>query len=195
MPKVAQSHLDARRRQIVDAARRCFARNGFHRTSMQDVFAESGLSAGAVYRYFRGKDELIADIAAGAVGQVRASVRALLDSGRDLTPADVLTGLINDLGAFRDPEGTGRIMIHAWGESLGDPALRAVIADIHREMLEELEEVAGGFVRAGHLPADADRTAVAHTLLSLMQGYVVQFHVTGGLTPERYLLGLRSVLR
>ncbi|MEU8137742.1 TetR/AcrR family transcriptional regulator [Streptodolium elevatio] len=194
MPKVAQAHLDARRRQIVEAAGRCFARNGFHRTSMQDVFAESGLSAGAVYRYFAGKDELIADIAAGAVGQVRASVRALLDSGRDLSPADTLARLIDDLGAFRDPDGTGRLMIHAWGESLGDPALREVIAALNREMLDELAEVADGFVGAGHLPADADRRAVAHTLLSLMQGYVVQFHVTGDLTPERYLVGLRDLL-
>ncbi len=44
MPKVTQQHMDARREQILDAARRCFLRDGFHSTSMQDLFAEAGLS-------------------------------------------------------------------------------------------------------------------------------------------------------
>ena len=63
MPRVSEAHLAARRQQILDAARVCFTRNGFHATSMQDVIAEAGLSVGAVYRYFRSKEELVAAIA------------------------------------------------------------------------------------------------------------------------------------
>ncbi|TML76063.1 MAG: helix-turn-helix transcriptional regulator, partial [Actinobacteria bacterium] len=37
MPRVSDEHLDARRRQIIDAAIVCFARDGFHRATMQDV--------------------------------------------------------------------------------------------------------------------------------------------------------------
>jgi AcrR family transcriptional regulator len=74
MPRVSQAHLDARRRQILDAARRCFVRNGFHATSMQDVLAEANLSAGAVYRYFRGKDEIIAAIAGEVVAEVAGAL-------------------------------------------------------------------------------------------------------------------------
>ncbi|MBW8820389.1 MAG: helix-turn-helix transcriptional regulator, partial [Streptomyces sp.] len=66
MARVSQAHLDARRRQILDGAAVCFARNGFHATSMQDVLKEADLSAGAVYRYFSGKEELIGAI----VGEV-----------------------------------------------------------------------------------------------------------------------------
>ena len=65
MPRVSEEHLERRRQQIVDAAQRCFARRGFHQSSMQDVFAESGLSAGAVYRYFKSKDELVAALDEG----------------------------------------------------------------------------------------------------------------------------------
>ena len=63
MPKVSQQHRDARREQILAAARRCFLRDGFHATSMQDLFAESGLSSGAVYSYFASKDDVIEAIA------------------------------------------------------------------------------------------------------------------------------------
>src|SRR5688500_8917991 len=63
MPKVSEEHLDARRAQIVNAAVACFAREGFHRTTMHDICREAGLSPGAVYRYFASKDELIQAIA------------------------------------------------------------------------------------------------------------------------------------
>src|SRR2546422_9313531 len=63
MPKVSEAHLDARRKQIVDAAVACFARNGFHRATMQDICREAELSPGAVYRYFSSKDELVEAIA------------------------------------------------------------------------------------------------------------------------------------
>ncbi len=59
MPKVSSEHLDARRAQIVDAAVTCFARDGFHRTTMHDICREAALSPGAVYRYFASKEELL----------------------------------------------------------------------------------------------------------------------------------------
>jgi AcrR family transcriptional regulator len=64
MPRVAESYLQARRRQIMDAAVTCFARSGFHAATMQDIVAETGLSAGAIYRYFKSKEDIVAAIAA-----------------------------------------------------------------------------------------------------------------------------------
>src|SRR5262249_59255610 len=58
VPRVSEAHLAARRQQILDAARACFLRNGFHATSIQDVIAEGGLSVGAVYRYFKSKNDI-----------------------------------------------------------------------------------------------------------------------------------------
>ena len=63
VPRVSEAHLAARRQQILDAARTCFLRNGFHQTSMQDVIREAGLSVGAVYRYFPSKNDLITALA------------------------------------------------------------------------------------------------------------------------------------
>ena len=55
MPRVDDGYLEARRSQIMDAAITCFAREGFHRTTMQDIIAETGLSAGAICRYACGR--------------------------------------------------------------------------------------------------------------------------------------------
>ena len=59
--------------QILDAARRCFTRNGFQATSMQDIFTASGLSAGAVYSHFTGKDEIVTAIADEVIDTITAS--------------------------------------------------------------------------------------------------------------------------
>ena len=63
VPRVSADHLTARREQILAAARACFLRNGLHTTSMQDLIREAGLSVGAVYRYFKSKNEIINAIA------------------------------------------------------------------------------------------------------------------------------------
>src|ERR1700704_4475925 len=52
-----------RRDEILEAAGRCFVRSGFHQTSMQEICAEAGMSAGNLYRYFPSKEAIIAGIA------------------------------------------------------------------------------------------------------------------------------------
>lgn len=58
MPKISPAHERQRRDQILAAATSCFARQGYHATSMDDVVRESGLSVGAIYTYFPSKEDL-----------------------------------------------------------------------------------------------------------------------------------------
>ena len=64
MPKISKERRELRRLQVLEAATRCFARNGFHGTAMEDIVRESGLSPGAIYCYFRGKQEIVETITA-----------------------------------------------------------------------------------------------------------------------------------
>jgi TetR/AcrR family transcriptional repressor of uid operon len=52
-----------RRDQIMRAAMICFAKRGFHQTSMHDISAEAGISVGLIYRYFENKDAVISAMA------------------------------------------------------------------------------------------------------------------------------------
>lgn len=54
---------DERRTQIIESAINVFSRQGFSNTRMDDVAAESGLSKGLLYWYFKSKDEIIIAIA------------------------------------------------------------------------------------------------------------------------------------
>ena len=77
MPKISPSHEQQRRAQILAAATACFARQGYHATSMDDVVRESGLSVGAIYSYFPSKEDLFLAIAEQRTEQTLAYLNDL----------------------------------------------------------------------------------------------------------------------
>src|SRR5437773_11544640 len=63
MPQPHTDSVPDRHSQILDAALVCFAKRGFHQTSMHDISAEAGISVGLIYRYFHNKEAVIAAMA------------------------------------------------------------------------------------------------------------------------------------
>jgi TetR/AcrR family transcriptional regulator, transcriptional repressor of aconitase len=115
MPKLTQVELDARRSDILNAAARCFSRKGIHATTMREIFAEVGMSAGAVYNYFPTKDALIT---AGLVASTQESADAILsategeDGVRDFS--GIMALFLADLKAARhDGRAKATPMVHA----------------------------------------------------------------------------------
>ena len=167
MPRVTSEYLGRRRDQILAAALRCFAREGFHRTTMQDIVAESGLSPGALYRYFASKEELIAAIAT----RHHASELALL---REAAGRDDVAGALRDLvraflARLSDPaeQEWRRVTVQLWSEALRSPRVMQIV----REGLDgPLAALARLFERVPGVDADATSRLVA----SLFQGLVLQ---------------------
>src|SRR5438876_7101804 len=63
MPQPHTDSVPDRRSQILDAALVCFAKRGFHQTSMHDISDEAGISVGLIYRYFENKEAVISAMA------------------------------------------------------------------------------------------------------------------------------------
>jgi TetR/AcrR family transcriptional regulator, transcriptional repressor of aconitase len=198
MPKVSQEHLDARRRQIIDAARLCFARNGFHRTSMPDVFAESGLSAGAVYRYFKGKDELIAACCTDALQVVAAALPDPDSLPRDparLPPlTTTLDQLLDTVVQLDGEEGIGRVAIQVWGEAMRDPDLAAHVRTEYDAVLHRLVALCALYRDAGVLAPTVDPKAVALAVMAMLQGFMIQRTVLGHTSASAFKAGTRALL-
>ena len=72
-----------RRRQILEAAVKVFARSGFHRARVGDIAAEAGVAYGLVYHYFTSKEELLETIFRDTWTQMLARVREVEGSGVD----------------------------------------------------------------------------------------------------------------
>ncbi len=63
MPKVTEEYMESKRRMILDCAYRVCLRKPVEMVTISDVIAETGMSQGAIYRYYNGLDEILAGIA------------------------------------------------------------------------------------------------------------------------------------
>ncbi|MGW4497591.1 TetR/AcrR family transcriptional regulator [Micromonospora sp. NPDC004336] len=194
MPRVSPEHLAARRRQIVDAARRCFLREGFHRTTMQDVIAEAGLSVGAVYRYFPSKAELISAIAEEAVGGAGLVLDDALHREPPLPLADAIDRALAYVESHLGADGVLPIAIQVWGEAQRDPALATFVAGKYDEIRRHFAALVRRAQDTGEVAADADPEAVASALFALVLGWLLQRLLTGRPDRATYLTGVRTLL-
>ncbi|WP_406166182.1 TetR/AcrR family transcriptional regulator [Streptomyces sp. NBC_00996] len=200
MARVSQEHLDARRRQILNGAALCFARNGFHATSMQDVLKEVDLSAGAVYRYFSGKEELIGAI----VAEVLETVRDVQECAARESPPPLPDVLIpRVLAQLREVKpgtlGNGewvfpRLMIQVWTETLRNDELSALMTAGYVKVRAAWANLVESYKVAGLMPEDVDADAMARTMIALAQGFAAQVAVFGAASPEVLRDGLRALM-
>jgi AcrR family transcriptional regulator len=195
MPRVSQEYLERRRQHILDAARRCFARNGFHETSMQDVFRESGLSAGAVYRYFKSKDDLIQEIAAQAYGRIASVVDGAL--AQDPFPGidEILGTLAVAAAELSGPDGPTRIAVTAWEAALHDPDMAVVVGDVLKRFRQSWTKVAWRLHDEGRLEPGVDPEAVGAALFALMPGFLLQQLLLGDVDAAMFRSAVRALMR
>jgi TetR/AcrR family transcriptional regulator, transcriptional repressor of aconitase len=184
MPKVTEEHVDARRRQILSAALRCFARQGFHRTTMQDIFREADLSPGAVYSYFKGKDELIAAIGLTIVGFIAESAALFnepLPEGRLRRPGEALYELIERYRSveFGTAEERARIFPHLIGEQQRNPALNAAARAGFDGLRASFEKLARAARERGELDPAIDPEALGRLPIAMLHGMLIQLALYG----------------
>jgi AcrR family transcriptional regulator len=174
MPKVKPETLAARRDEILKAAEICFARQGFHQTTIQDVIRQSGLSAGCIYGHFASKEDLIQ-----AIGERRhARDHALLavkDENPD--PLESLRAIARAfLGDLQKEEGlrSRRVALQLWAEALRDEVVRAQVTDGIRKPIALIVELLRHGQRLGIIDGTLPPRSIARTIVAMFQGYILQ---------------------
>ncbi|MEV0686678.1 TetR/AcrR family transcriptional regulator [Nocardia sp. NPDC050378] len=194
MPRVSEEHLERRRQQILDAAQLCFARKGFHETSMQDVFTEAGLSAGAVYRYFGSKNEIIAALVARTLGPLRELLAGYIRAEEPPTPAAVVRMLTTEITKRSGPDGPLRLAPQVWALALVQPEAAVPVSGAIAAIRGLMTEYATRMRELGWIPADTDVEALAKTMLGLLPGFILQHLLLEDVTPEDFARGVDVML-
>lgn len=199
MTRVTTAHLEARKESILEAALRVFARRGIQYATMAEIAEDAGISAGAIYRYFAGKDALIEACFEENVEAMTAEWHQTVEATPDpLVALQEIAGMSFAYMFAPGGDDTTRVMIERIldGSRIGD-------AKWQKESLAEREMIARGIMEPlaraqemGLFPKDIDPYLLGQALLSFYFGARLA-HLLGPETDTRGQLDavLRLVAR
>ena len=195
MVRFTEDQKEGRRREILAAALRCFARDGFHSTTITDIVRESGVSQGTFYLYFQTKDDVIA-----ALADDRSQSDALINAiaGAEADPVVGLAILFDLHGrtlgdAQRADE--RRVTIQGWAEALRNEAIRERLVANTARVQQEIARLIERGQQAGRFRADAEPQGVARALMALFRGLTLLTAWDGGFDVDLTAKTIEDMVR
>lgn len=170
MRKADRENTEQRRRQVLDAALRCFREKGFAGASIGDICKTAGMSPGHLYHYFSSKDDIVAAIAEADRHQAAATFERIAAQG-DL--AEALLAALDpevDLGEFGID---GGLAFDVFAEAGRNPRVAAAVRSIYREVNRALASLITAEQADGRIDDGIDPEGAALTITALVEGLVV----------------------
>ena len=203
MPYITDARRAARRAEMIAAARRCFARDGFHQTSMPDIAAEAGLSAGGFYRYFPSKDDIVFEVATQAFATVFGPVDDLLDADTPVTIGNLIEATTRPITGPPPVDAAGapvpidemlRCAVQTWSELLRSSDLHERARGAFEYRRARLAEALRRGIQAGTVPSGLDPDSAAGVLVAVLLGFLLE-RVAFGLDDTRSIDDFVSAAR
>lgn len=175
MPRVSAAHEQEVRDRIIAAAARVFSEKGYRGSTIADVVRESGLSVGAIYTYFSGKDELIRltcdQIAARGLDELAERLAPARTTAERMAIAIRLF-----VETIDDEDGApGQIsLVQAWAEADREPGVREMLAARRERLVGAGRYLIAQGIASGELPGWLDVDAVTRGFLGLLDGLLLQ---------------------
>jgi AcrR family transcriptional regulator len=161
-----------RRQQIVDAAMTCFARNGYHLTTMDDIAKQLPFSKGLLYYYFKTKRDLFLTILDDWMARAMAEWGKLLQP--DAPAVDQLGAcLAYGMKLLTQSAGLSRVEFEFYGELGRDPTISEAFRSLFAAFRAEFKTILETGISRGELrPVNTD--ALAAVLLAIYEGLALQ---------------------
>jgi AcrR family transcriptional regulator len=175
VPRVTAAHEQEVRDRILTAALRVFSEKGYHNATIADVVRESGLSVGAIYTYFTGKDELIRlscdQIATRGLDQLAERLAPATSTAERMVIAIRL--YVESIDEYEDAPGQ-ITLLQAWAEADREPVVREMLSARRERLVGAGRYILAQGVATGELPSWIDVDAVTRGFLALLDGLLLQ---------------------
>ena len=176
---------DARKEQVLAAASRCFARAGFHKTTMPELAQEARMSIGNIYGYFENKESIIIALVTHIVEQMKSQM--LETASRFTSSVGFLRAQVRlHVHERYDPE---NCILSA--EVLAEVYRNETVAEAMRQLDSEMRELTARLCRADRpdLSAEEVRNGV-NLLFMAIYGYAKSKALCPDLKEEASLAAL-----
>lgn len=183
---------EKRRQQVLRAAAGCFAVRGFHQTTMQEIVAAAGISAGGLYRYYKTKDDIVVGIAEAEALENAPLIEALERNQDPLAALEEITPWI--LKAYDDP-GYGRLAIEVLSEAGRNPRVAEILARNERELRGALEQALARGQEQGLVDNTLSSKQQARLVMALYGGLLAGDGSEARTKPSRLKAATVTLLR
>ena len=196
MPRISAAHEQQVRQRIITAAAEVFAEKGYQRATIADVVQRSGLSVGAIYTHFKGKDALFIHscelISGQGLDQLAIRLAPLTTTADKLAAAAAY--YVETIDEFEDAPGQVGL-VRAWAEAPDEPEVREMLARRREQLVGAALMLLHEGVARGELPPWLDVDGYARGFLGLLDGLLLQRIEAGeGYRPEESIRRTRAVL-
>lgn len=169
----------ARREEILNAAQRLFAREGFHATRLDDIAEEAELSKGTIYLYFNNKEDLFLSLVQQRLSQLMDRLRRSVEA---VKPAlEKISRLVHAYLSFFEENGDFFRIIHSestrFSLNIRDEQRRAIL-DRYREYVDFVTAVIAKGKRAGVFKG-INSQAIALSLIGLLHSFTFNWILYG----------------
>lgn len=164
---------------------------------MEDIIRESGLSAGAVYLYYKGKDELILAAISTYMGQLRALLMPVLAKEPALPPIDFVRGMTMSIAEHTRRVGIdlNPVIMMGWSEAQTNNTLQDMVHTAQTRYREAITDVVRQWQKRRLLARSANPNDVAQMLLSLFLGSITQQALLRDTEPEAVVRGMAAFMK
>lgn len=173
MSRVTQAHIDARVEAITGAANVVFSRKGFAGATMAEIAAEAGVSAGAIYRYFRSKEEIIEAMSVESCERREAIVREIAAQGDTITVLDQLANTFFSQLAEPDTQ-AGCIELELASEATRNPQIKEVVQRGFDGLIASFAAIIRRGQAQGDINPRLDAESVARVMMGAFDGLATQ---------------------
>jgi AcrR family transcriptional regulator len=196
MPKISDAQRQARREQILAATWICFFRRGIHATSMDEIIRESELSAGAVYLYYKSKDELILAAISTYMGALRGLLLPILTKPEVSPPLKFIYEMTStiDKHTRRSEIDLNVVILMCWSEAQTNQQVKALISGFQMNYRTALTQIVRQWQKRDQLQSQGKPEDLAKALLSFFLGFTVQSALLGELDPKTVSRGIEGLL-
>jgi AcrR family transcriptional regulator len=171
MPKVSVAYKEERRNQLLDSALFCFAQKGFEATTIDDIVKQAGVSKGAVYHYFKSKDEIYLELIETGVERFVAFMNAAFEPAKTTTEKlQILIQTCWDTDRTAERRNTMFVLLEFWIFSARQPKLRDMIPHIVYHLRSLLIELIDEGKQRGEFRSDVDSKRVATLFWAFRNG-------------------------
>jgi AcrR family transcriptional regulator len=155
-----------RRQQILDAALACFARKGYHKTTMDDIVTESGLSKGTLYWYFKSKDELFFSLVTSFFLGIQQDLDVIFE--QSTSASDKLHSLAHEFACFYEEIAE---FLNVFFEFWMQGTLNEQLNQLFHSMLTEYRGIIAGIIEEGVEAGEFKAVDANQLALSVMAAY------------------------